>query len=186
MGGSAGGGGQRPGGGAPSQMPAPAQGTPSSPGIGQGPQGPQGPLGRTGMPQLQDWRTQMQNQMGQGQMPPWMEQLQQYRQQGGQRANRGHWGGMSRPQYSGGAQQAMDFRGGSQNHNPITNSGSFSAAQTGTGGPSAEITAPAAVAGAPSSGQGGNATPGQPGQSTPQPGGNSAAIVRALRGRMGR
>jgi hypothetical protein len=166
-------------GGAPAQLPAQGmqgggyqqmrdryQGQGSTPGLGMA-QG-QGPLGQM-QPQLQDWRAQLQQHQ-----PGGMDKWQQ-------------WMERQRPQYSGNSGQVGAFRGG-MGRRPITNAGSSSSAQAGQGGPGDEITAPAAVAGAPNQG-GATGTPGQGGGQAPQPGqgggANSQDIIQALRSRFG-
>lgn len=142
-------------GGAPSPE-QPMQGMPSAPGG----MAPQGPLGQPN-PQLQDWRQSLQSHQPGG-MDDWQR-----------------WMERQRPQYSGGRHNT--FRGG-LGRRPITNAGSFSAAATHGGGPGEEITAPAAVAGAPQDGLGGNAPPAQGGGGG-QP--SSQDIIQALRSRFG-
>ena len=174
MGGSAKGGGTpMQGGGAPqpSQMPANMQSrmdNVQSRFQGQG----SAPGQMTGMPnlgemrpQLQDWRSQLSSHQPGG-MDDWQK-----------------WMERQRPQYGHGNRNAGNFRGG-MGRRAITNPGSFSAAQTNAGGPGEEITAPAAVAGAPNSGQGGNA----PASGSPGGGGGAPAsqdIIQALRSRFG-
>jgi hypothetical protein len=161
-------------GGRPSQLPSMGggyQGLGSSPG-GMS-QGRGGPLGQS-IPQLQDWRAQLQNHQPGG-MDKWEQ-----------------WMERQRPQYSGGNATQGRFRGG-MGRRPITNAGSYTGAQAGQGGPGDEITAPAAVAGAPNPG-GGVGTPGQgggqsggqaSGQSGGQQGSSSQDIIQALRARFG-
>lgn len=87
----------------------------------------------------------------------------------------------SQPMYSPGNHRGRAFGPRQGLARPITNAGSFSSAQASQD-PTAQITAPAAVAGAPQSGIGGNAPP-PSGQGTPQGSNTSQSLIQALRNR---